>query len=51
MNLSPHFTLAEMEASDIAARHGIDNHATPDGAIGLTNLCRLILEPLRENAP
>lgn len=49
MNLSAHFTLAEMEFSEIAARHGIDNQATPDGVIGLTNLCTLILEPVREH--
>lgn len=30
MNLSPHFTLAEMTVSETAARRGIDNDPPPD---------------------
>lgn len=38
MNLTPHFTLAELTASETAERNGIDN--TPD-ALSLQNLTRL----------
>jgi len=30
MNLSPHFTLAEMTVSEVAARRGIPNEPTPE---------------------
>jgi zinc D-Ala-D-Ala carboxypeptidase len=30
MNLSPHFTLAEMTVSEVAARRGISNEPTPE---------------------
>ena len=48
MQLSAHFTLADMVASATAARLGIDN--TPDTAqiAALAALCTHILEPLRE---
>ena len=47
MNLSPHFTLAELTRSQLAARHGIDN-APPAPAIErLLLLCAHILEPVR----
>ncbi len=36
MSLTKHFTLEELTASDIAARHGIDN--TPTSPLILTNL-------------
>ena len=47
MKLSPHFTLAELTASQSASRLKIDN--TPDDTIiaNLTGLCVHILEPLR----
>jgi hypothetical protein len=38
MNLTPHFTLAELTASETAERHGIDNTPTPEH---LENLQRL----------
>lgn len=48
MNLSPHFTLAEYTASEIAARRGIDN--TPREAFVLENLKRMagVMEEIRE---
>lgn len=49
IRLTPHFTLGEMTASDTAAGHGIDN--TPrsgEHILNLCNLCREVLEPLRE---
>lgn len=48
MNLSKHFTLAEMEASDTARRYGICNKATSDVIKNLAYLCHNCLEPLRE---
>lgn len=47
MNLSDHFTLAEMVASATARRLGIDN--TPSFGViqNLARLCKAILEPLR----
>lgn len=47
MNLSKHFTLEELTASDAATRRGIDN--TPDEATvqNLVQLCNTILEPMR----
>lgn len=46
MDLTPHFTLAEMTSSQTAVREGIDN--TPNSAqiINLQRLCLNILEPL-----
>ncbi|TNC78251.1 peptidase M15 [Janthinobacterium lividum] len=46
MNLSPHFSLAELVASQVATRKGIDN--TPSAAI-VANLSRLaaLLEQVR----
>ena len=47
MNLTPHFTLEELTASETAARHGLDN--TP-GPIAQQNLVRLanFLEEVRK---
>lgn len=47
MNLSPHFTLAELVRSQTAQRRGIDN--TPSSAViaSLTALCVHVLEPVR----
>ena len=47
MNLSPHFTLAEMTFSDTATRKGIDNTPSPEVIANLTALCVNVLEPLR----
>lgn len=48
LRLSPHFTLAELTVSEVAARNGLDN--TPDAAAveNLRWLCMAILEPIRE---
>ncbi len=47
MNLSPHFTLQEMERSQTAIRHGISNKADARQMKALTDLCVNVLEPLR----
>lgn len=47
MNLSEHFTLEEMIASQTAARYGIDNTPNDDQIQCLANLCTNILEPVR----
>lgn len=47
MNLSPNFTLAEMERSQEALRKGIDNSAPPAAVSELKRLCDLVLEPVR----
>lgn len=47
MKLSPNFTLAEMTASQIAERHGIDNAPDEQQIDNLILLCDEILEPLR----
>ena len=49
MNLSPHFTLAELTRSQTAIRHGFSN-AAPAGVVkALTLLCEMVLEPVREH--
>lgn len=48
MNLTKHFTLEEMVHSCEAKRFGISNTPTPTVKKKLENLCKLILEPLRE---
>jgi zinc D-Ala-D-Ala carboxypeptidase len=47
MNLSPHFTLEEMERSQAAVRHGIINKANASQTKALKDLCLNVLEPLR----
>lgn len=49
MKLTPHFTLQELTHSDTALQLGIDN--TPDSTAteNLQNLCRQVLEPLRQH--
>jgi uncharacterized protein YcbK (DUF882 family) len=47
MNLSAHFTLAELTASATAAKHGIDNTPTPEVLENLTDLAQC-LENVRE---
>jgi hypothetical protein len=39
MNLSMHFSLAEMTASEVAVRRGLDNTPTPDIVENLKLLC------------
>jgi zinc D-Ala-D-Ala carboxypeptidase len=48
MQLSPHFSLAEMARSQIAARHGLDNHPDAEATRRLKLLCWAVLEPVRE---
>lgn len=48
MNLTEHFTLDEMTASQLAARLGLDNAAPPAVVEALRHLCETILEPARE---
>lgn len=47
MQLSEHFTLEEMERSDLALRKGIDNTAPPEVIPQLIRLCTTLLEPIR----
>ena len=47
MNLSTHFTLAEMTRSEAAARKGVANTPPPEAMAALKALCEMILEPLR----
>lgn len=47
MNLTKHFTLAEMTVSQSAARDGIKNTPSASQAENLRLLCENILEPLR----
>lgn len=47
MNLSPHFTLAELTVSQMAARRGLANVPGPKAVAALTLLCLHVLEPVR----
>lgn len=47
MQLSPHFTLAEMTFSQTAARRGIPNDPPPSVVAALKTLCSEVLEPVR----
>lgn len=47
MNLSPHFTLAEAMASNMARARGIDNRPPPEVVPRLAHVALTILEPLR----
>jgi zinc D-Ala-D-Ala carboxypeptidase len=47
MNLSPHFTLAELTKSQSAARRGWTNDPPPAAVAALRALCTHVLEPLR----
>ena len=49
MRFTDHFSLAEMEASQVALRRGIDNRAPADAQANLRLLCADILQPLRDN--
>lgn len=46
-NITMHFTIEEMYASDTARRLGIDNKPTTQKMINLVYLCAFVLEPLR----
>lgn len=48
MQLSPHFSLAEMTFSQTATRYGLDNTPSPVVIANLQNLCINLLEPLRK---
>jgi zinc D-Ala-D-Ala carboxypeptidase len=48
MNLSPHFTLAEMTASDTAKKRGIANSPSASQIAALVALCENVLEPVRK---
>jgi len=47
MNLSEHFTLAEMTRSQTAAKRGIDNVPDDEAMANLKALCVNVLEPIR----
>lgn len=47
MQLSDHFTLAEMTFSQTAARRGIDNSPSPAIIAALRQTCVHLLEPIR----
>jgi zinc D-Ala-D-Ala carboxypeptidase len=47
VNLSPHFTLAEMTRSETASRKGIRNVPGQAETAALTLLCEKVLEPVR----
>ena len=46
-NITMHFTLEEMYASDTAKRLGINNKPSTQQMINLVYLCAYVLEPLR----
>ncbi|MBQ8225577.1 MAG: peptidase M15 [Bacteroides sp.] len=48
--LSEHFSLAEFEKSETARQYGIDNNVPTVYIPTLQQLCRTVLEPLREFA-
>lgn len=48
MQLTDHFTLAELTRSDTAERRHIDNTPTPEVIDNLRALCHNVLEPARQ---
>lgn len=48
MQISKHFTLAELTKSGAATRAGIDNSASPEIQVNLKRLCEDMLEPIRD---
>lgn len=48
MNLSAHFTLAELSVSQTAARRGLDNTVPLEVVPSLRRLVDLVLQPLRD---
>ena len=49
MNLSPHFTLAEMTVSQTASRRGLNNTPGANEIAALKLLCEKVLEPIRKH--
>ena len=49
MNLTTNFTLAELTASQVAARTGINNNPTAGQIENLKRLCESILQPIRNH--
>lgn len=49
MQLSPHFSLAEMTKSQTASRKGIPNDPGPAEIVALKMLCEKVLEPVRSH--
>jgi uncharacterized protein YcbK (DUF882 family) len=47
MQLSPHFSLAELTISQAASRRGIKNVPNADALAALKSLCVNVLEPIR----
>lgn len=47
MNLTPHFTLAELTASDYAIRNGLDNHPTDPAVLDNLHTLADLLEQVR----
>ena len=46
--LSPNFTLGEMVASDTAKKEGIDNTPTLIAMVHMEELCKNLLQPIRD---
>lgn len=46
--LTPHFSLAELTASETAARHGLDNTPPPEVVANLRRLAQVVLEPVEQ---
>lgn len=49
IQLSQHFSLAEMIRSDTAARKGMDNTPPANRVVKLRDLCVMVLEPVRQH--
>jgi len=49
MKLTTNFTLAEMTASQVASRNGINNNPTAGQIENLKKLCESILQPIRNH--
>ena len=49
MKLTTNFSLAEMTASQTAARKGIPNNPTPGQIENLKKLCESVLQPIRNH--
>jgi zinc D-Ala-D-Ala carboxypeptidase len=47
VDVTTHFTLEELEFSQLASRQGIDNIPDANEVMQLATLCRLVLEPAR----
>ena len=49
MNLSANFTLKELTKSDTATRLGLDNTPDEEALENLKTLCKMVLQPVRDN--